>query len=261
MSAGRTLVVAGSDADANEIALARAASIGRPIVVLHHRTDPHGRGETSAIWRRRARTAGGGAEIETIAGHGALSSRGVAAIARSYDAATVVVGDAAAERGRITSIVDYAPVPVLVARRSEPAAAAIVGTDLRDDRFPAIRAAGELARGAELALTIVHAVEPSPAARGRFVLGEEWQSERVDAAQRRLRRALWTTNAWGETMVLEAEPTAALREAADNVSAALIIVGTRRRRTGRRMLAGSTATAIARCAPCSVLVLPLPPCP
>ncbi|HEY6724979.1 MAG TPA: universal stress protein [Polyangiaceae bacterium] len=164
------------------------------------------------------------------------------------------------------SVARYADCPVLVARPSPEAGPVLVGTDFSDAVTPALelaRAEAEL-RGAELVL--VHSMfEPSspldllgPIVASAPVPPSDTVAERRDAATTTLNSLLSVQAVRGRAIVVDDDPATALPEEAEKLEASLIVVGTHGRTGLSRMAMGSVAEAIARRAPCSVLVARTP---
>jgi nucleotide-binding universal stress UspA family protein len=261
-----TLIVLGGDATADDAALdagsrwARAHESG--VILFHAAADPHASvADLSRRQRRVADFAGGPAEL-AVSGRGPSLVHAIA-LAMTHRVGVIVVGAGGGRwQARVKALLHRAHVPVLVARSGGDVARIVVGSDLRDPHFPAIRAAAQEARCTGAALTLLHALEPRPAikkpGRSQVALSGAWHDELVEAAERRLQRALWVADAWGEYVVAESVAALALQDLAIRKEANLLVVGTRRRRVGRRIAPGATALAVVHDAPCSVLVVPLP---
>jgi nucleotide-binding universal stress UspA family protein len=79
--------------------------------------------------------------------------------------------------------------------------------------------------------------------------------ELESVAQKRLEEALKQANITAETLVTEGAAGSAIIEIASEKKVQLIVVGTVGRTGLRRALLGSVAEAVAKGAPCSVLVV------
>lgn len=162
-------------------------------------------------------------------------------------------------------IVRYAHCPVLVARSSPKNGPIVAATDLSDAAAPAVaRAAAEARlRGSELVL--LHSLYEPPSALdalGPLLMAPpaipeaDWEARRY-AAEETLKSLLATQKLEGRVIVLADAPVHAARQAASDLGAELIVVGTHGRSGLARVALGSVAERIVRDTPCSVLVVRL----
>ncbi len=165
-------------------------------------------------------------------------------------------------------IIRHAHCPVLIARPAQGGAGIIAGTDFSDPALPALRAAADEVRRTGEELTLVHCLDmawsvvtyPAMAFGGTpITLSAEQLLELEKAAEERLTSGLEQLGVRGKTRVLRGSASAALIELATQQKASLVVVGTVGRTGLRRALLGSVAEAVAREAPCSVLVVRLHP--
>jgi len=148
------------------VALRRAAAMARraaaTLVLLrldHGEQDVAGR---TADWVRE--TIGLDLEADSVVvadGEIAECAIAVAQLARPQ---TIVIGPGrtALEGHVLGAVVRQTRRTVLVAREREEAGAVLVATDLRDERYPVVRAGLALAAGQEAPLVLLHNVEPEP---------------------------------------------------------------------------------------------------
>ena len=165
-------------------------------------------------------------------------------------------------------VVRHATVPTLIARQS-PHGVVIGATDFSDPSLPALdtAAAEAVRRGASLHL--LHVVDvgivavEGPATVGLpFLHGIPGVSvEAIDdlrtAAQSRLREALTRFAIEGEAIATPGPAAQTIVDLAESARAELVVVGTHGRTGLARLTLGSTAEAVIRSAPCSVLVIRL----
>lgn len=156
----------------------------------------------------------------------------------------------------------YAHAAVLVTRPPplETDGTVLVGTDLSDPALPAIRTGTVEAarRGARLVIAHCFDVPPETAA-SVSPQNSDWGADLRAAAEGRLRHAVAGIAPGAELRVLDGPAAQALEDLAHELSAALVVLGTRGRTGLRRMLLGSTAEHVVRRVACSVLVVPLHP--
>lgn len=164
--------------------------------------------------------------------------------------------------GVAEKVVRYAHCPVLVVRPRPGSQRIIVGTDFSDPALPAVRAACEEARRVDGQVTVVHAVEMPlmlPDAAG--LTGAEVSVPLLDDleadANQKLLAAMAACQVPGDYVLTRERPALALVRQAESVPADLLVVGTHGRSGLSRVLLGSTAEAVVRTAPCSVLVVRL----
>jgi nucleotide-binding universal stress UspA family protein len=165
-------------------------------------------------------------------------------------------------------VVRHATVPTLIARHS-PRGIVIGATDFSDPSMPALEAAAAEAERRGSQLHLLHVVDvgtftlAGPAAAGLpFLHGipgiplgaiEDLRT----AAQHRLGEALTQFAIDGEAIAESGPAAQTIVEHADSARAELVVVGTHGRTGLSRLTLGSTAEAVIRSAPCSVLVVRL----
>jgi nucleotide-binding universal stress UspA family protein len=158
-------------------------------------------------------------------------------------------------------IVRHAPCSVLVARPSPASNHLLAATDLSDAATPAVERAKAEAEWRGGALHLVHAMDFSAlgwtAAAGPLGgFGVAMPPERMAQMRKLAEEALRDLGGPAATVhVVEGSAKRAVVSLAESLPAGLVIVGTHGRTGLRRMALGSVAEAIARVAPCSVLVV------
>jgi nucleotide-binding universal stress UspA family protein len=163
-------------------------------------------------------------------------------------------------------VVPHATMPTLIARRSHRGIV-IGATDFSDPSMPALEVAAAEAERRGSKLHLLHVVDlgiftlAGPAAAGLpFLHGvpslsvRELDDLRV-AAQNRLREALTQFGIEGEAIAELGSAAETIVGPADSAGAELVVVGTHGRTGLSRLTLGSTAEAVIRSAPCSVLVV------
>lgn len=214
------------------------------------------------------------AEFRVIVESGAPQAR-VPEVAEAEGADLIVVGHHGSTGlkrlllGRVAeTIVRHAHCPVLVARPGPAGGRVLAATDFSDPALPALAAAARAAaRGGTL--TLLHSLDLPPAiptleGTGLGVpvvvpLSQDDKQRLRAATDEKLRTALDKLGARGDTWVSEGPADAAILDAADELQASLIVVGTVGRAGVRRMLLGSVAESVVRHAGCPVLVVRLHP--
>lgn len=171
----------------------------------------------------------------------------------------LVVASATHDVGSTTAaIMRRASCPVLVAREGDGEGPVIAATDLSDPSMPAISAAVEIARAHDVALHVVHVIEPWVAPAVRFermgVVVSYLVSNQVEIMAECLTRKIdrLGVNAVVHTPV--GLPATEVVKLARETHGRLLIVGMVGRAGSWRFLGGSTAEDIVRRATCSVLV-------
>jgi len=167
--------------------------------------------------------------------------------------------------GSITnSVLRHAHCPVQVVRPGKTTRRIIVGTDFSDPALIAVMAAAKEAARVSAKLTVVHSLDLiwTPASYPAIAFGGapiEMSAEQIKSleaiAQTRLEENLDQSHIAAETLVTVGPAGSALIEIASEKKAQLIVVGTVGRTGLRRALLGSVAEAVAKGAPCSVLVV------
>lgn len=140
----------------------------------------------------------------------------------------------------------------------------LVATDFSASSEAALGAAIEQARERKAELVIAHAYrQPAKSALDDlFVpgLSEEIEAATCDEALRKLEPLLARAHAAGVTaraLPLEGSPDSTIIEAARDLNAAMVVIGTHGRRGVRRLLLGSVAANIVAGSPCPVLTVRL----
>jgi nucleotide-binding universal stress UspA family protein len=167
--------------------------------------------------------------------------------------------------GSITnSVLRHAHCPVLVVRPGKITRRIIAGTDFSDPAMIAVKAAAKEAARTSAKLTVVHSLDLiwTPASYPAMAFGGtpiEMSAEEIREleaiAQKRLEETLREAHINAETLVTVGPAGSAIIEIASEKKAQLIVVGTVGRTGLRRALLGSVAEAVAKGAPCSVLVV------
>ena len=186
--------------------------------------------------------------------------------AESVGAGIIVVGP-----GRVADqVVRHAQTPVLVARPS--GRGVVIGaTDFSDPSLPALEMAASEARRRKSPLHLLHVVDigvyalAGAAGGGAPYLGgtpivalQSLEDLRV-AARLRLEETLERFDVDGQAIATSGSAAASIVSLAATSGAELVVVGTHGRTGFARMALGSTAEAVMRSAPCSVLVVRLAP--
>ena len=157
--------------------------------------------------------------------------------------------------------VEYAPCSVLTVkggRPLHPLRTLVVGTDLSERGDEALATAAAWARDAGAKLHVVHALQvPMPLIAPYEVAIPEGVLEGARAeAQRRLEAAAKKVSGASVTTELATTPAhAALVDAAERLSAELVVTGSRGLTGLKHALLGSVAERTLRYAPCSVLTV------
>lgn len=175
--------------------------------------------------------------------------------------ATLVVvgghGESAIPRlllGRVAErVVPYAHTAVLVAR-SSPKGRVLAATDLSPRSMPVVSVGAEIAERSGGALTVLHALEPGPSMMPWGRPPPPTDADR-EAAESALRERLRELQARADVLVEPGPAAPAIIRAAERLGAELVVVATLGRTGLARLSIGSVALAVARAAPCSVLVL------
>jgi nucleotide-binding universal stress UspA family protein len=214
------------------------------------------------------------ADFELIVDDGAPQAR-ILAHAEERLADLIIVGShgqtgaADALLGSVTnSIIRHAHCPVLIVRPAKGTRRILAGTDFSDPALPALKAAGDEANRVQGELTVVHSLDlawapvsyPAMAFGGAPISVSPVEIGELEVvATRRLEDSLKQLNLTGRTLVKNGPAGRALIEAAAELNADLVVVGTVGRTGLRRALLGSVAETVAREAPCSVLIVRVHP--
>jgi nucleotide-binding universal stress UspA family protein len=143
-------------------------------------------------------------------------------------------------------------------RNTQARGVVVCGVDGSRVAREALQTADELSRRLEMALVVAHVVEPLP------VRGRPWEppdaetsAEDVAAGEARLQQECSAAGLeYVERQVLVGRPAERLAELADDLDAALVVVGSRGHRLVQAALVGSVSSELLGLAPCPVLVLP-----
>jgi nucleotide-binding universal stress UspA family protein len=166
--------------------------------------------------------------------------------------------------GVATQVVRHAHCPVLIARPHPRTGRVLCATDFSDPAQPAVNAAAVEARRRGARLTLMHVLDISMATSGAMAMGfggvvynlPRSQREEIERTVReKLQQALAAVGLDGDTLVHEGSPAVAIVQAADELDAELVVIGTIGMSGWRRLTLGSVAEAVARTAPCPVLVV------
>ena len=165
-------------------------------------------------------------------------------------------------------VVRHATVPALIARHSPPGI--VVGaTDFSDPSLPALEAAASEARRRGSPFRLLHVVDVGilalagaaggglPFLRGTPSTSFPAIDDLLMGAQSRLQEALTRFAVDGEAIVKSGSAAQAIVDLAASAPAELVVGGTHGRTGLSRLTLGSTAEAVIRSAPCSVLVVRL----
>ena len=167
--------------------------------------------------------------------------------------------------GSITSsVLRHAHCPVLVVRPGKITRQVIAGTDFSEASLIAVKAAAKEAARIGARLTIVHSLDliwtaasyPAMAFGGAPMdLPADQIQELETIAEQQLHELVKQSHITADTVVTVGSAGRSLIEIASEKKAQLIVVGTVGRTGLRRALLGSVAEAVAKGAPCSVLVV------
>ena len=190
---------------------------------------------------------------------------GILRAAERIGAGAVVVGRKVDPKGlhilgnAAEHVVRYAHCPVLVARPS-PAGKVLAATDFSDPALPAVEAGAAEARHRKADLTIIHVIDLLPMMSPFY--GEFLDMPPMDLSDQM--RKLWQTRldecvhhfkAKGGGLLRNGPAASAILNAASELPAQLLVVGTHGRTGLSRVALGSVAEAVVRAAPCSVLTV------
>jgi nucleotide-binding universal stress UspA family protein len=167
-------------------------------------------------------------------------------------------------------VVRHANVPALIARHS-PRGIVVGATDFSDPSLPALEVAASEARRRGSPFRLLHVVDAGilalagagggglPFMRGTPSTSLPAIDDLLIGAQSRLQEALTRFAVDGEAIVESGSAAQAIVDLAALAPAELVVVGTHGRTGLSRLTLGSTAEAVIRSAPCSVLVVRLTP--
>ena len=193
--------------------------------------------------------------------------------AETWGASFIVVGShgrtgfARAVLGSVAErVARYAHCSVLVARPSPEGGPVLVATDLSDPSVPAIAAGAAAAKRRGARLVVASALEWNDTVLGSAggLLGVmpavpplELRQQMCDALRTTLEGAMARVEAVGEARVLDGSAASAIVACAEELGAALVVVGTHGRTGLSRLALGSVAERVIRSAGCSVLAVRL----
>ena len=162
-------------------------------------------------------------------------------------------------------VVRYATCRVLIARQ-RPKGVVLVATDLSDPSRPAIEAGAQEAARRQSPLVVLHVTEtlswgtqPAMALLGINPITEplDITAERAQLARQIIEGALERFGAKGEIRIVDGDPGTEILRSIEELSAELLVVGTRGRGSVARVMLGSVAANLVQSAPCSVLAVHL----
>lgn len=214
----------------------------------------------AGVERQVAARLGTPANVSAVVDSGTPHA-GVLARAEATSAGLIVMGP-----GRTADrVVRHATVPALIARHSRHGIV-IGATDFSDPSLPALEWAAAEARRRRSQLQLLHVVNVgafaftgAPGVELPFVHGMSIREidDLETAAKDRLLEALNRFDIDGEAIAKSGPAAQTIAELAASASAELVVVGTHGRTGLARLTLGSTAEAVIRLAPCSVLVVRL----
>ncbi|MGB7623687.1 MAG: universal stress protein [Terriglobia bacterium] len=192
---------------------------------------------------------------------------GIIRAAERIGAGVVVVGGKVDHRdlhilgSTVEHVVRYAHCPVLVARPS-PAGKVLAATDFSDAALPAVEAGAAEARRRKADLTIIHAIDLLPVMSpfyGEFygVPPMNLSDQMRKLGQQRLDECVHHFKAKGGGLLRNGPAATAILNAASELPAQLLVVGTHGRTGLSRIALGNVAETVVRAAPCSVLTVRL----
>jgi nucleotide-binding universal stress UspA family protein len=193
---------------------------------------------------------------------------GILRAADNIGAGAVVVGGKVDHAGlhilgsSAEHVVRYANCPVLVARPS-PAGKVLAATDFSEPALPAVEAGAAEARHRKAELTIIHAVDLLPAVSPFYA--DFYSMPPMDLSdqmrkiwRQRLDECVHRFKAKGGGLLPDGPTAQAILNAASELPAQLLVMGTHGRTGLNRIISlGSVAEAVARAAPCSILIVRL----
>ncbi len=188
-------------------------------------------------------------------------------LAQDRGADVVVTGAPSSPDGWVAGtaerVLRYAPCPVLLVRGTAEGPV-VAATDLSHPSLPALRAGAERAEARGVPLVAMHvvdvirwldAISAIAAAVASSIPAPNREPQLVAAAESALAAALGEIPATGQVEVGVGSPAKVLVERVKALGASLLVVATHGRTGFDRVLVGSVAEAVARTAPCSVLVV------
>lgn len=156
-------------------------------------------------------------------------------------------------------VVRHAETSVLIARPSDVTNTIMVATDLSEHAMTAVQAAVEEAKHRKAKLIIVHSLELAhpvfTAFEPSLIVDEVTKKAMRDAAERTCLAQLERGGAEGSAKILEGRAATKIVQAAEDLRADLVVVGTHGHTGIKRFALGSVAAEVARRVPSSVLVV------
>ncbi len=195
---------------------------------------------------------------------------GILRAAEDLGAGAIVVGgkkveDRLSASARIAErVTRHANCPVLLVRPSPRKGKVLAATDFSDPSMPAIEAASAEARRLRTSLTIIHAMDILPLMLPTIegvsypVLPEHANAHIRESSKKELDNCVRRFKAKGGGILYEGDAAEAIVNAASELPARLVVVGTHGRTGLSRIALGSVAEAVLRTAPVSVLVVRIP---
>jgi nucleotide-binding universal stress UspA family protein len=217
--------------------------------------------EQTRAWLAQASVTAASLEVRV----GELAAEAIAR-GRVLGAGLVVLPGTGARVGRLaTRIARALRAPVLVARRHRRSDLIVAASDLRDDHYPVLHAAAELAGRLAAPMVAVHNVAPPPRLETPDPLLPVALEVSATVAERHrevLQAAVDGLEVPAEVVVSRAphDEEAIVREASAR-QADLVVVGTRQGSFFSRLFTRELAARVVQRALRSVLVLPLPSAP
>jgi nucleotide-binding universal stress UspA family protein len=175
----------------------------------------------------------------------------------------ILLGDVAAE------IVRWAHCPVLISRPSARGGVVVAATDFSEPSVHAVSVAAEEAQRRGARLVLMHAMDlgvttimQAGVAFGgvTYTIPAEVKQALRESLRSKLLECLSRVGGAGEVLVTEGTPAPSIARVAEELKAELCVVGTSGAGGLKRITLGSVAEAVARSAPCPVLVV-RQPCP
>jgi nucleotide-binding universal stress UspA family protein len=214
----------------------------------------------------RAVTHRSAAQVSILIERGTVHS-GILRAAEDAGAGEIVIGGKKDEGG--TSVLGrfaervtrHAHCPVFLVRPSPKKGKVLAATDFSDPSMPAIEAAAAEARRLRTTLSIIHAMDilplmlPTVEGVAYPVLPVDVNTHIRESSKRELDGCVRRFKAKGGGILYEGDAADAIVNAASELPARLIVVGTHGRTGLSRIALGSVAEAVLRSAPCSVLVV------
>jgi nucleotide-binding universal stress UspA family protein len=205
-------------------------------------------------------------EVSLVVEQGSVY-RGILRAAERMKAGAVVIGGKDDHTGSpvlgstAKRIVRHAHCIVVIARRSRDGKV-LAATDFSDPTLPVVEAAAVEARIRRAELTVIHSVELVrrlvPAYGPAHDIPKINLADEInERAQAHLNEYVGRFHAQGGGILSDGLAAASILEAARELPAQLIVIGTHGRRGLRRLVLGSVAEAVVCAAPCSTMLVRL----